>query len=60
MTDREARDAPEREARDAPERKSGIRENERQLVMAQSATWSRRLKLVELVTLRKGNQPGKA
>ena len=48
-----------REGRDASER-SGIREDERQPVMARlAAQWSRS-NLVMLIALRKGNHPGEA
>ena len=40
--------------------RSGIREDEKQLVMAQLAAWWRRSNLVILVMLRKGNHSGEA
>ena len=45
---------------DAPERRSGIGEDERQLVMALRAARLRRSNLAILVTLRKGNHAGEA
>ena len=45
---------------EASERRRGIREDERQPVMARLAAWWRHSNLVRLVTLRKGNHPGEA
>ena len=49
-----------RGGREALERRSGIREDERQPVMARLAAQWRRSNLVILVALRKGNHPGEA
>ena len=49
-----------RGGKEALERRSGIGEDERQLVMAQLAARWRRCNLVILVTLKKGNHPGEA
>ena len=49
-----------RGGKEALERRSGIREDERQPVMARLADQWRRSNLVILVTLRKGNHPGEA
>ena len=49
-----------RGGKEALERRSGIGEDERQLVMVQLATWWRRSNLVILVTLWKGNHLGEA
>ena len=49
-----------RGGREASERRSGIGEDERQLVMARLVAWWRRSNLVILLTLRKGNHPGEA
>ena len=49
-----------RGGREALERRRGIGEGVRQLVMARLAILWRRSNLVRLVTLRKGNHPGKA
>ena len=46
-----------RGGKEASERRSGIGENERQLVMAQLAAQWRRSNLAKLVALRKGNHP---
>ena len=46
--------------KEASERESGIREDERQLVMVQLAAWWRCTNLVILVVLRKGNHLGEA
>ena len=45
---------------DEASERSGIGEDERQLVMAGLATWWRCSNLVKLVALRKGNHPGEA
>ena len=49
-----------RGGKEASERRSGVGEDERQPVMARLAARCRRLDLVILVTLRKGNHPGEA
>ena len=49
-----------RGGREASERRSGLREDERQPVMARLAARWRGSNLVMLVTLRKGNHPGEA
>ena len=49
-----------REGKEASERRSGIGEDERQLVMARLAARWRRSNLVKLVALRKENHPGEA
>ena len=49
-----------RGGKEASERRSGIGEDERQLVMAQLAAWWRCSNLVKLVVLEKGNHPGEA
>ena len=46
--------------KEASEKRSGIGEDERQLVMERLADRWRRSNLVILVTLRKGNHPGEA
>ena len=49
-----------REGREASENKSGIKEDEKQSVMARQAARWRRSNLVILVTLKKGNQLSEA
>ena len=49
-----------RGSKEASERRSGVGEDERQPEMARLAARWRRSNLVMLVTLRKGNYPGKA
>ena len=49
-----------RGGKEASERRSGIRDDERQPVMARLAARWTRSNLVRLVTLRKGNHPGEA
>ena len=49
-----------RGGKQALERRIGIREDERQPVMARLAAQWRRSNLVRLVGLRKGNHPGEA
>ena len=46
--------------KEASDRSGGIREDERQPVMARLAARWRRANLVKLVTLRKGKHPGEA
>ena len=46
--------------KEALERSRGMGDDKRQPVMARLATWWRRSNLVILVTLKKGNHPGKA
>ena len=46
--------------REASVRRSGIGEDERQLVMARLVAWWRRSNLVILVTLKKGNHSSEA
>ena len=47
-----------RGGKEALERRSGMGEDERQLVMARPATRWRHSNLVKLVMLKKGNHPG--
>ena len=49
-----------RGGKEASERRSGIREDERQPMMARIAVRWRRSNLVILVTLKKANYPGEA
>ena len=49
-----------RGGREALERRSGIGEDERQVVMARVAIWWRRSNLVRLLALRKENHLGEA
>ena len=49
-----------REGKEASGRRRGVREDERQPVMARQAARRRRSNLVILVVLRKGNHPGEA
>ena len=49
-----------RGGKEASERKSGIGEDQRQLVMVLLTARWRRSNLVTLVTLRKGSHPGEA
>ena len=46
--------------REASERRSGIGEDDRQLVMARLTTWCKHSNLVILVSLKKGNYPSEA
>ena len=49
-----------RGGREASEMRSGIGEDERQLVMVRLAAWWRHSNLVKLITLKKENYPGEA